>query len=537
MARPEALGGVRTVAQTASVIGREFSLHELSLLSRLSSEELDELVASAVAHEVFFERTGGSGRSYYFKHALMRDAVYESMLRRTRHDLHAEYARVLEHDLPQIAERRPDLIATHLHQAGRDLEASRWWHRAAELALHTASASEAEQFYRRAIESASTDDRDQLIELNLALAGTMNSVRGLGHPDVDPVWGTIADLAVGDDYAWHQATARVGQAIGIGQRDFNEARQLARTALDIAEPAGLPDVQLCLATLELLMQYYEGRPLDCMTLIDQIGSTDWTSNDAFDRAVGLATEPMTEAWEAATYSISGRFGSAAAIHRRAAERESVVAPATETLMITIGASLHLMRGDVATFAEWSDIYVEKAHSYDLGYSIVLGELLAVASHLILEPNAEQLEHLDALMGKLAGGGTTLAVPIFLWIIARAQRSCGQLERADETAAFGQMIAEATGQHWVDGHLAGFRLVVAAELGRLEPDWFDTSRTVMEFLTDRGLHAGRLYLAIARFELAAQGGVPDQARHELRRAINAIAEPDGAPIVAYAESLL
>ena len=129
---------------------------------------------------MFFERETSTATEFAFKHSLMRDAVYDSMLRRDRHRYHLAMAEGIAAARPRLADRRPDLVAEHFEAADRGADASHWWQRAAELANQTASASEAVRFYRKALESAGDDDPMRRVELEVARAGALSNLYGFG---------------------------------------------------------------------------------------------------------------------------------------------------------------------------------------------------------------------------------------------------------------------------------------------------------------------------------------------------------------------
>ena len=246
---------------------------------------------------------------------------------------------------------------------------------------------------------------------------------------------------------------------------------------------------------------------------------------------------MLQGWYGESLATLGRYREASIAHARARDSASVVGPATRTLLITMEASGPLQRDDIEAFAEHSDHYLAEARRYDLGYSIMLGELTVASSHLILSPDPSQLPVLDDIQTRMAGNGRILAVPIFAWLVAQARRSCGALEAADETAALAQAVVDLTDQRWLDGHLCAFRLQLADELGRLPDDWFEASQPVFDLVRARSLRTGALYLASQRRLLAADGPHAETAHQQLRSAYDAMPEPSDSPLFRRAEHLL
>src|SRR4051794_34237068 len=118
MARLDRLAGAKEVAQTGAMIGREFGYELLVAVSPLGDAELREALDQLVASELVFIRGTPPTSTYTFKHALVQDAAYASLLRSRRRQLHANIARELEGRWPEVREARPELLAHHFAEAG-----------------------------------------------------------------------------------------------------------------------------------------------------------------------------------------------------------------------------------------------------------------------------------------------------------------------------------------------------------------------------------------------------------------------------------
>ena len=136
MARLDRLAPVKEVAQVAAVIGREFSPRAAGGGRRAAASASSRTRSSSwSAAELVFRRGEAPGASYAFKHALVRDAAYQSLLKGRRRQLHAGIAAVLEERFPEIAAAEPELLARHYAGAGSAERAVEHWRRAAELAI------------------------------------------------------------------------------------------------------------------------------------------------------------------------------------------------------------------------------------------------------------------------------------------------------------------------------------------------------------------------------------------------------------------
>ena len=134
MARLDRLAPVKEVAQIGACIGREFDHELLAAVVSLPEAELQAALDRLVAAELVFRRGVAPATTYMFKHAMVRDAAYESLLRKRRQDLHARIAGAIEMRFPQIIEAQPELVARHFGEAGLKEKAIGYWLQAGRLA-------------------------------------------------------------------------------------------------------------------------------------------------------------------------------------------------------------------------------------------------------------------------------------------------------------------------------------------------------------------------------------------------------------------
>jgi class 3 adenylate cyclase/predicted ATPase len=152
IARLDRLASVKEVAQVGAVIGREFSREVLAAVADLGDDRLSDAMAQLVDAGLVFARGVPPDVTYTFKHALVQDAAYQSLLKSRRHQLHARAAEILETCLPGIAETEPERVAHHFTEAGLADRAAGWWLRAGQRAWRRAAFREAAAHLRRGIE-------------------------------------------------------------------------------------------------------------------------------------------------------------------------------------------------------------------------------------------------------------------------------------------------------------------------------------------------------------------------------------------------
>ena len=120
LARLDRLSTARQIAQLGATLGREFSYELLQAVAPISEADLQTALAKLVEAEILYQRGVGEQARYFFKHALIQDTAYQSLLKSTRQQYHQQIAQVLEEQFPDTKETQPELLAHHYTEAGSD---------------------------------------------------------------------------------------------------------------------------------------------------------------------------------------------------------------------------------------------------------------------------------------------------------------------------------------------------------------------------------------------------------------------------------
>jgi predicted ATPase len=167
LARLDRLAPVKEVAQIGAVIGREFSHELLAAVASMSANLLGDALEQLVNSELVFRRGTPPEATYTFKHALVQDAAYQSLLKSKRQQLHARIVQMLEEQVPAAGGTQPELLAHHCSQAGLAEKAVAYWHQAGQRSLKRSATSEAVAQLTRGLEILRSlpegDRRDRLV--------------------------------------------------------------------------------------------------------------------------------------------------------------------------------------------------------------------------------------------------------------------------------------------------------------------------------------------------------------------------------------
>jgi class 3 adenylate cyclase/tetratricopeptide (TPR) repeat protein len=201
MARLDQLGSAREVAQIGAVIGREFSSDLLAAASMLNAHELHAALATLTSATIVFDRGESPWTTFVFKHALIQDAAYGSLLRSKRQELHERIAQALVASYPERARAEPEVVAHHYTQAGRSLPAATYWAEAARRSIDSSASLEALGHATKGLEVltgvAPAPERDRLeLALEVLRGAAYRAVKGFASSDAERSFLRAQELCV-----------------------------------------------------------------------------------------------------------------------------------------------------------------------------------------------------------------------------------------------------------------------------------------------------------------------------------------------------
>ncbi|MGC1825624.1 MAG: adenylate/guanylate cyclase domain-containing protein, partial [Pseudolabrys sp.] len=236
----------RRLAQIAAVIGREFSFDLLSAAARIDEDDM-RLALSLLEQTGIIYRVGISPFvRFAFKHVLLRDAIYDSLLRSKRQQIHADIASILEHDLPELVENQPEILAYHYQEAGDHQLAIRFWFKSGQRALTNSANVEAIANFRKALQllnalPEASEHIKQEVDIQLALGIPLIAVRGYTSAETREAFSRALNLCqrLGNIPEYFQALfGRWGHSWMSGKND--EALSMADEFLSRSQASSDP---------------------------------------------------------------------------------------------------------------------------------------------------------------------------------------------------------------------------------------------------------------------------------------------------------
>jgi TOMM system kinase/cyclase fusion protein len=244
MARLDRLGPAKPVAQLAAVLGREFSYPLLEAVAPMDAARLDAALARLVDAELLYARGAAPHAAYTFKHALIRDTAYQSLLKTRRQEHHGRIARALEERFTDGVVSRPEVIAHHYAEAGLAAAAIPYFQRAGQSAVQRFAHTEAISHLHKALELLDTlpeslDRNEQELRLQVALGPSLIAAKGYGDRKVERVYERARELCQKVGESPELIRVVIGLSMYFHNRgELQTATDLAKQALALAEQGG-----------------------------------------------------------------------------------------------------------------------------------------------------------------------------------------------------------------------------------------------------------------------------------------------------------
>jgi predicted ATPase/class 3 adenylate cyclase len=199
MARLDRLAPVREIAQIGAVLGREFSYELLQAVSSMDEASLQQGLRQLVEAELIYQRGLPPQNTYLFKHALIQDVAYQSLLKSRRQQLHQQIAQVIADRFSETVESQPELLAYHYTEAGLKEQALLYWQKAGQRASQRSAFVEASNHLATGLELLKTlpntpERAQQELMLQSALGRVLMATKGYAAPEVGKIYARARDL-------------------------------------------------------------------------------------------------------------------------------------------------------------------------------------------------------------------------------------------------------------------------------------------------------------------------------------------------------
>ncbi|MCW2242406.1 AAA family ATPase [Azospirillum canadense] len=472
--RLDRLGSVKELAQIGAVIGREFRHELLEAVAGLEPRALDDDLERLLQSELVFRRGVGVEATYVFKHALVQDVAYATLLKSRRTDLHRRIAAAFDARFPEIGERQPELLAHHLTEGGSINRAVDLWLKAGRLASGRSANQEAIGHFRKALallgkQEPTEGHWHQELETQIALSGPLIATKGFAAAEVETAYGRAEQLARRLAHRAHLATALRGLCyVHHVRARLTRVDALSAELLDMVRDDQDPIILADAHHARAFVLFHQGHFALAHEHI-RIGRETLARIGAPERALflGVNIAVFQQAYGAHIDWFLGHPERALrTVEDAVAQAQRLAHPFTVAVALIYAAMLHQFRREPDRARDWAElalgICTEHGFSYYRAWAtILLGWVGAEAGDPV-----QGIRLVRNGIQDLRATGAELRMPFYLGILADLHRRAGELDQARKALSEAMTTARRTGERWNDGtlRLLAGELLLAHECG-------------------------------------------------------------------------
>jgi class 3 adenylate cyclase/predicted ATPase len=436
MARLDRLAPVRKIAEIGAAIGREFSHELIAAIAELPEGELDDALGQLVAAELVYRRGTPPDAVYTFKHALVQEAAYSTLLRGARQQLHARIATVLPARFPEVAATQPELLAHHCAEGGLADAAIDYWFAAGERALHTSANVEAIRHLSQGLQLLSSlretpERRWKELRFQTTLGPALLATRGWASSEAEQAYSRAEELCQNlRDHNEHFKIVSGLWLIHMTRGESSRARALSDELFRLAKQQNDDDLRIqahhsAWAGFQWCGEFAAVRDHA------ELGISLYSPAKHAAHALTYAGhDPGVCAWIQGGLALwfLGYPDRALANARRAMTlAEQIAHPPTIAHALSHGVILHQLRRDPATVSAWGEQLVRLAGAHRLEMYEAVGTFARGWAMANQDQAKAGLVELRRGMDACVGLGMRLFQPYHQAVVAEAYLRAGEIQ--------------------------------------------------------------------------------------------------------------
>ena len=459
MARLDRQAAAKTVAQLGATIGREFSYALLAAIAPLDAATLNEGLRQLVESELVYQRGLPPDAQYQFKHALIQDTAYESLLKRTRQQHHQKIAQVLEQEFAEVVATQPELLAQHYTNASLFEQALPYWQQAGQRAVERSANAEAISHLTTGLEvlQALPESREhvqQELQLRLALGPPFMAVGGFGSSELERSFSRTRELCrqLGDPPELFPILCGLA-TYKQGRAEYQEMQTLSEQLVALAERTNDSAVLLQAHLVRGSCFVHMGRFVEArqhgergQALYDPTRRRTHADLYGMDPGVASGIPLMMALWPLGY-------------------PDQALQQATKTLQLAhegmhpmgIGGACmmagmaHLWRGEVAATLKQGGILLAVSHEHDLPTFTGAGHLLTGWAQAQQGQNAQGMAQMRQGL-QLHADKQAVSLPLWMSLLIDTSRRIGQVEEGLALVGEALGLVEQTEERYFEAEL-------------------------------------------------------------------------------------
>jgi predicted ATPase len=460
MARLDQLSAEREVVQLAAVLGREFAYEMLQALTAEKDEKLQQGLARLVETDMLYARGRARDAKYVFKHAMVRDVAYGSLLHSTRRQYHQEIARMLETRFSENLTTQPELVAHHYTEAGQHEKAIIYWQQAAERAIGRSANIEAVNHLNKGLEVLKLlpDTRErtlQELQLLTTLGPVLMATKGYAAPETERVYLRAKELCqkVGEAPQLFPVLAGLWRFYLL-RAEYNNAQEFAEQLLSLAK---LTQNRVFLLEASRAMGstlFYLGELAEARSHLEQ-GMILYDPREHGDLGFQYGQDPGMACRSYASWVLwlLGYPDQAQETSREAVTlAEELKHPFSLTMALSFAAWLHQFRREMHLTYERA----ESAHvlSTEKGFRFWIGWEMVMKGWALDEKGSDKkkIAMIQQGLDTWQATGSELGRPYFLALLAEVHGKLGQAKEGLCLLAEALTLVDNTEERWCEAEL-------------------------------------------------------------------------------------
>ena len=551
-ARLDRLGDAREVAQIGAVLGQDFAYALVRAVGGVDDSALQSALDRLVEADLLVAVGAGQEAFYRFKHTLIQEAAYDSLLKSRRQALHRRAAEVLR-DEAERAGAAPEVIAHHFTGAGLDDQAVEWWGKAGDQALRRSAFQEAIAHLGKAIamadKSAGPASERELreaassrrLKLQADYGQAVMWSKGYAADEANAAFARAGELAASTDGSLEHFSSSYGQLLGrLLRGEYREAEYIARRLLHEAETAnrGQETAQARNAVGQICL--YQGKVHEAQTAFEGT-LVDW-------RLVKDSAEPLQPWIDPGTMATSnlahvawlaGDPARARRLSEQAIQRANELGHAqtrAQTLLLT--SLFETLRNDPAAALRSTDLLLGLARKHGMELYAAFGGVYSAWAQSRLSFSRAGAGVLQQAIADYVQPGNRTALPFFLGLLAERQADAQDTGSAIATIDEALAGASETGERLANSFLHRLRGDILLKRDSADPaPGEDAYRTAIAIAKHQGARSYDLLASLSLAKLYQSTGRANDAHAVLAPALEGFWPTPEMPEIGEAQSLL
>jgi class 3 adenylate cyclase/predicted ATPase len=460
MARLDRLPMVREVAQLGAVLGREFAYEMLKALAAVEESTLQDRLGQLVGAELLYQRGRPPRAKYMFKHALIQDAAYASLLKRTRQQYHQQIAQMLEAEFPETVEAEPELLAHHFTEAGLNEQAVGYWHQAGQRATQRSANLEAINHLTKGLEVLMTlpdtlERARQELDLQTTLGPVLMAVKGFAFLDTERAYARARELCqqVGETPKLFPVLHGLWRFYMV-RAELQTTRELAEQLFSLAQGAQDPALLLEAHRVLGLTMFWLGENVTARAHFEQ-GMALYDPQQHHSHTFVYGQDPGVACRSLAAWPIwlLGYPDQALqSIHEAMALAQEFTHPFSVVYALLMATVVHQFRREVQAVQERAEALIALSTEQGFPFWLAYGTILRGWALTAQGEGAEGISQMRQGLVAHQATGAKLQRPHFLSLLAEGYEKVGQPKEGLTVLLEALAIVDNTGERYWEAEL-------------------------------------------------------------------------------------